>query len=147
MHPQELPLMLASSLVRAPSEPFPLDRVRMQKAVFLLVQRGSDGWRHLYDYTPYNWGPYSRDLTVDVDDLASKHLMATEVVQGSQYGRYVTTPAGDHAASASWVHLSLVEQQFLKQVRSYVTSRSFNDLLREVYAAYPQFATESRFTG
>lgn len=139
--------MLASSLAHQGPEPFPLDRVRMQKAVFLLVQRGSQEWHRLYDYAPYNWGPYSRALTVDVDDLAARHLMAIEGVQGYQYGRYVTTPAGDQAASASWVRLSTAEQHFLRQVRSYVTSRSFNDLLREVYAAYPEFATESRFTG
>jgi uncharacterized protein YwgA len=142
-----LPLMLASDLARTSGEAFPFDRLRMQKAVFLLVQRGSDAWHELYDYMPYDWGPYSGKVTQDVESLRSRQLLTVQQVQGARYGRFATTPAGEALASSFWQQLKDPEREFIRRVRAYVTSRSFNGLLREVYAAYPEFATESRFRG
>lgn len=50
MRSMDLPLLLASDEARSGDEPFPLDRIRMQKAVFLLTQRGSAAWATLYRY-------------------------------------------------------------------------------------------------
>jgi uncharacterized protein len=46
-----------------------------------------------------------------------------------------------------WASMNPAETSFIRSVRSYVTSRSFTDLLREVYAEYPEFATASYFSG
>jgi len=120
----------------------PLDRLRMQKAVFFLTLRGPGRWRDLYLYQPYDWGPYSSRLTSDIKALSEVGLLR----QGEgRYGRHHLTAEGQTLADAAWPRLSESEQRFFISVRSYVTSRSFADLLREVYAAYPEFATESRF--
>jgi len=37
--------------------------------------------------------------------------------------------------------------EFIRSVRAYVTHKSFTQLLREVYAEYPEFATASQFSG
>jgi uncharacterized protein len=145
MNRSDLPLILCSQVVGGGSQQFPLDRIRMQKAVFLLSQRGSKAWRALYSYRPYNWGPYSSTLTADLERLVSGGALAVDPLPGSPYGSYATTPAGEHHARQVWYSLSDAEREFLRAVRSYVTSRSFNTLLREVYAAYPDFATASKF--
>lgn len=119
----------------------------MQKAVFLCVQRGSDAWKSLYDYEPYDWGPYSRPLARDLVALSNSGLVKTEEVPGHRYGRYTTTAQGEDAASSLLAELAESEQRFLSQVRTYVTSKPFAALLREVYAAYPRFATASKFSG
>lgn len=148
MEASDVPVLLASTLT-APSgdEAFPLDRVRMQKAAFLMVQRGTDAWKGLYSYQPYDWGPYSRELTHDVEAHLAAGRLRVEQVQGARYGRYTTTNLGEAVANTVWEDLDPPQRTFIAQIRRYVTSRSFAQLLREVYAAYPAYATASRFNG
>ncbi len=147
MNASDLPVLLASNLTASPgSESFPLDRVRMQKAAFLLTQRGTEEWKGLYDYQPYDWGPYSRGLTHDVERHLAAGRLRVEQVPGARYGRYATTQTGEALAEQAWTTLDSKQQVFITQIRRYVTSRSFSKLLHEVYAAYPDYATASRFS-
>ena len=143
----DLPLLLASDMVGSSRGRFPLDPVRMQKAIFLLTQRGSDTWQDLYTYRPYNWGPYSGQLSVDLDVLQATDQLVAEPFPGSQYGTFRATPLAEKRVREAWAACSQPEQSFLRTVRAYVTSKSFNALLREVYAAYPQYASKSLFNG
>jgi uncharacterized protein YwgA len=61
-----LPLLLASERFATDEETEPLDRIRVQKGVFLLEQRGPSSWRSLYTFSPYDWGPFSRDLAQEL---------------------------------------------------------------------------------
>jgi uncharacterized protein YwgA len=128
-------------------ERYPLDRIRIQKAVFLLMLRGSSAWRDLYNYKPYNWGPYSSQLTSDIDTLVRNGLLEVEDVPGTQHGRYRATDTGEAYADQLWAEMAPRETSFIRSVRAYVTQRSFTQLLREVYAEYPEFATASYFSG
>lgn len=147
MERRDLALAVISDLAGAADEEYPLDRIRMQKAVFLLVQRGSPEWRAFYRYVPYDWGPYSSQLVSDIRTMEDDGLLEVERGAASRYGRYRTTPKGAVAAAEIWERLGAPEREFIRLVRAYVTHRSFTQLLREVYAAYPEFATASRFTG
>lgn len=141
---QALPLLLACQHAAGDDERFPLDRVRLQKAVFLVTQGAAD-WADAYQYRPYNWGPFSSDLTHDTDALVAAGRL--RVAPGSRYGRYVTTDAGEAEAEQLWKSLGPAQRRFLADVRRFVTGRSFDRLLRDVYAAYPDFATKSLFRG
>lgn len=143
----DLALAVISDLAGNAGEEYPLDRIRMQKAVFLLVQRGAPGWATFYRYVPYDWGPYSSQLATDIRAMENDGLVEVERGGASRYGRYRTTPKGAVAVAAIWGHLSQPEREFIRLVRAYVTEKSFTQLLREVYAAYPDFAAASRFTG
>lgn len=147
MRDVDLPLLLASGLTAGQPERFPLDRVRMQKAIFLLSQRGSDKLRSFYSYRPYNWGPYSDALTEDVRNLQSQGKLTVVNDPANRYGRYIATTSGEADAALAWDELNTAERSFLIDVRSYVTGSSFQKLLREVYAAYPEYATASHFQG
>jgi uncharacterized protein YwgA len=142
-----LPLLLASNRFAPSTEQEPLDRLRLQKGVFLLEMRGPEGWRGRYEYLPWDWGPFSRDLAVEVNDLVRHGLIEEKPVQRRRHPRYRTTTAGeeklDHLVSALANH----EKEYVRKVRAYVTSRSFSQLLREVYNTYPEYAVASRFQG
>jgi uncharacterized protein YwgA len=140
-----LPLLLCSSQAGQADGAYPLDRIRMQKAVFLLTLRGSARWNGLYPYRAYDWGPYCRELVDDLRGLAATGHIRTSATAGSRYSRYMLTEQGQQAADRIWHALPPDEQEFLTTVRAYVTSKDFNALLREVYAAYPEYATESRW--
>ena len=140
-----LPLLLASDRFAPTSEREPLDRLRLQKGVFLLERRGPSAWHSLYVYVPWDWGPFSKDLAVDVNGLVQRGLLEEEPVQWHRYPRYRTTAAGEDKLDVLDPHLTEHEGEYVQKVRAYVTSRSFSQLLREVYNAYPEFAVASRF--
>lgn len=143
-----LPLLLSSRAAGQESGPHPLDRIRIQKAVFLLVQRGAPAWRDVYEYHPYNWGPYCRDLTDDLAALVQAGILRiSHADRASTYGRYVATDLGEQVAARLWETLGRPEAEFIQHVFSYVTHKDFNGLLREVYDAYPDFARQSIWAG
>lgn len=142
-----LPLLLCSAQSGRADGGYPFDRIRVQKAIFLLTRRGSARWNDLYPYRPYDWGPYCRELVDDLRILAQVGQMRTSHSAGSRYGRYALTDQGQQAVDEVWESLPEEERCFLVAVRAYVTSKDFNALLREVYAAYPEFATESLWNG
>lgn len=142
-----LPLLLASDHCASPDEVEPLDRLRMQKGVFLLAMRGRPEWKQSFGFTPYDWGPYSFDLASTVESLLADGLLAKEVVPGRRYSRYRTTQAGERLIAELTAGSPHNERTFICAIRKYVTSRSFARLLREVYKAYPAYAVNSRFAG
>ena len=101
----------------------------------------------MYRYRPYNWGPYSGALAQNVDTLVRSGRMSVEQHSGSRHGSYVTTDVGEAESAEVWKRLSAAEAKFIREVRAFVTTRSFQRLLRDVYAAYPEYATKSQFSG
>jgi uncharacterized protein YwgA len=142
-----LPLLLASDRLASPDEAEPLDRLRMQKGVFLLAMRGPEPWSGLFQFTPYDWGPYSFDLASTVEDLLASGMLVKEAFPERRYMRYRTTRAGERLIDALAGEVSSGGRAFVAATRKYVASRSFARLLREVYKAYPEYAVNSRFAG
>ncbi len=142
-----LPLLLASDRCASPDEAEPLDRLRMQKGVFLLAMRGRPEWGPSFTFTPYDWGPYSFDLASTVESLLAQGLLVKEASPGRRYSRYRTTQAGERLIDELILGRPADEQTFIAAIRNYVTSRPFARLLREVYKAHPAYAVNSRFAG
>lgn len=147
MERDRLPLLLASPRFADANATEPLDRIRMQKGVFLLQQRGPTAWHDLFRFRPYDWGPYSADLAGRLVDLTSLHLLEREEVPGRRYQAYVTTATGEHVVDEEIVQMPEPHAEFIRRVRSFVTTRPFAQLLRDVYAAFPAYAVNSRFQG
>ena len=138
-----LPLFLASRSFVAQNETEPLDRIRMQKGVFILTHKGSDGWGSLYSFEPYDWGPYSRGLAADLHSLVADRRMSDNGLPPRRYGSYQTTKWGENLIED--IGLTDEQRDFISNVRAFVTTTSFTKLLRSVYAAFPTYATESKF--
>jgi uncharacterized protein YwgA len=141
-----LPLLLASDRFSDQNETEPLDRLRMQKGVFLLERRGRTEWNTAFEFTPYDYGPYSFDLASTVDQMVADGLLSKEPFPGRRYSRYRTTALGEQVLDAD-NELSERDLSFVSRTRKYVNTRSFSRLLREVYQEYPEFAVNSRFQG
>lgn len=139
-----LPLLLASRAFASEDERERLDRIRMQKGVFLLVMRGSSDWRHLYTFRPYHWGPYCSDLVADLGSLVSDGRLADDSAFARSYGTYRTTSLGEETTEQ--YDFSERQLEYVERVRSFVVSQSFNSLLTCIYRAYPTYATNSVFT-
>jgi uncharacterized protein YwgA len=142
--PSDLVLLLASEEFAPDVEPESLDRVRVQKAIYILQESGPEDWRNLFEYMAWDWGPFSKDLAAALDRLVEEGFLKVEPVP-YHHPRFRTTNSGERHVRHLIEHLDSQRAEFIAEVRRYVTSRSFDQLLREVYGAYPEMAARSRF--
>lgn len=72
----------------------PLDRVRIQKSMFLFAERSRAVDSEKYSFTPYHYGPFSFEIYPDLDRLVREGLLRQELVSASPSPRYVLTATG-----------------------------------------------------
>ncbi len=138
-------LLLLTKSALGVDGPEGLDPVRIQKGMFLTSMRGPA--KGLYAFRPYNWGPFSPAVYGDLDRLVDEGLVLREDVAGRDWQRYSPSPAGVEAAREFAESQKPVSVQWMGSCRRFLTERSFTQLLRDVYAAYPEYATASQFSG
>lgn len=125
--------------------PDELDPVRIQKGMFLLSQRGPA--RDLYNFQPYDWGPFSSGIYADLGRLTRQGLLDEERQVGRTWSTYRVTTRGHERATAAAARVGGTSREWLRQARDFLTTRSFAQLLRDVYDMYPNMAVNSRFGG
>lgn len=124
-----------------------LDPVRVQKGMFLFAQQSGRPAVECYSFEPYNYGPYCAALKADIRKLVA-HGDATDVlVPGYTWSETQLTKHGMHRARELLVAAPHDEAVQLFEIKQRVTGTDFGDLLRAVYADYPEFATKSIFRG
>jgi uncharacterized protein len=120
----------------------PLDPIRIQKGMFLLSMRGPQ--RDLYTFKPYDWGPFSSDIYHDLDVLEDAGLVLSEAAPGRTWRLYRTSIEGTRLAREFADGMGEANVRWLLDTRRFVTERSFLRLLQDIYAAYPEYAANSK---
>jgi DNA-binding PadR family transcriptional regulator len=121
--------------------PVELDPIRIQKGLFLLSKRGPA--RDLYSFRPHYWGPFSSEIYRDLSGLEAQGLVQTERPAGQTWSLYRTSAQGEARAAEVAELLEPRVVQWLADDRGFVSKRSFVRLLKEIYAAYPEYAEKS----
>lgn len=123
-----------------------LSPIQLQKSLFLLGKSGLPGLpKDFYNYIPYNYGPFCITVYDDANTLVTEGLVATARESGQSWSRYLITTQGLERA------VELKEQvddrlfTYLKEVISWIKPLSFTQLLRSIYAKYPEFRENSVF--
>lgn len=125
-----------------------LDPVRVQKGMFLLAREGGLPARHRYRFVPYNYGPMSRGVYRDVGFLADERLLAERPIPGYAWGRLVATEKGRARARElidAEPAITPARLAAVREIRRTVAGSRFEELLRRIYARYPEYATRSVF--
>lgn len=119
--------------------------IQIQKTLFKFAKESSVGKSETYRFVPYDWGPCSFEIYDDLGELREAGLIEA-VPSGRGWNAYHLTDAGAEEAEkiSSKAKASILKK--LQSIRDWVTSRSFQQLLRDVYDDYPKYATESLFT-
>jgi predicted ArsR family transcriptional regulator len=138
-------LLLLDRAALGAQGPEELDPVRIQKGMFLLSQRGPV--RDLYNFAAYDWGPFSSAIYSDLGSLAARGYLAEQKVPGRTWSTYRITARGHERALTAAERVGTTATTWLAQMREFLTTRSFAQLLREIYAAYPKYAVNSKFGG
>ena len=122
--------------------------VQIQKALFLFGQEAGDSiGTDFYSFQPYDYGPFDAAIYVDLRRLTNLgHVMGSWSPDRS-WKTYMITGTGRKAALALENKVDARLADYLGRIVAWVRGRSFPDLLRSVYAAYPQFAVNSVFRG
>lgn len=120
---------------------FPLDPIRLMKGCFLVAEIGPDEWKGLFEFSAYDYGPFDPSVYRARDALLGKGLLID--LPAGRYNHYRITDAGRTRAAATAEKLDQPLAEWLRNIGHWVTSKSFNDLLREVYERFPNYATRS----
>ena len=122
--------------------------VQIQKALFLFSQE-VDGLigAELYSFEPYDYGPFDAAIYVDLRRLMHEGRVRGEWSPGRGWKNYMLTGSGRNVVPTLEKEADPRLTDFLRRTVEWVTERSFSDLLRGVYAAYPEFAVNSVFRG
>ena len=137
-------LLLYFALKGAPGG---LDPVRIQKGMFLLAQEGELPEGEAYDFGPYHYGPMSSQVYSDLEYLEATGLLEGTPVPGYSWNRYRATERGVEKAREFRDHANVDSVRKLFEIKQDVASKTFNALLRDVYARYPAYASRSVFRG
>jgi DNA-binding PadR family transcriptional regulator len=122
-----------------------IDRVRIQKAMFLFAERSKAPASEKYSFEPYHYGPFSFGIYPDLATLQREGLIQAEVAGWTRSPSYTLTRAGVERAAAIKRGIPPPRLELLGQLRGWVTQRSFSQLLRDIYRLYPEYATKSIF--
>lgn len=128
-------------------------RTRFHKLVFLLQEEGITHLPEKYQFRPDNYGPYSRELSRDLNSLKRDGDISVEVVRafnGSEKYIYEITTQGNDKLNdlfsdqESWLHgmEPRIKDAAAEIIHDYNTTRLF-DLLDHVYDEYPDMAEKS----
>ena len=122
--------------------------VQVQKVLFLFGQEaGALIGTKFYSFKPYDYGPFDAAIYDDLRRMKNDGRVGEEWRPGRSWKNYMITKPGQDAASALEKDAEARLTEFLGRLVRWVKERSFSDLLRSVYAAYPEFAVNSVFRG
>ena len=137
---------LLLALSKSPGEA--MSPVQIQKALFLFGQEVGDSiGAEFYSFEPYDYGPFDAAIYVDLRRMMSVGHVRGEWSRSRSWESYTITGTGRQAALVLEYEADARLTEFLERIAVWVKGRSFSDLLRSVYAAYPEFAVNSVFRG
>ena len=120
--------------------------VQLQKALFLFGQEvGGMIGTEFYSFEPYDYGPFDAAIYDDLRRMMSAGQVREDWDPGRSWKHYTITVAGRRAALVLESDTDARLTEFLERIVVWVKGRSFSELLRSVYAAYPEFAVNSVF--
>ena len=149
MHRKLLPLALMYANDGEPIE----GRTRLQKMVFLmqkeLEQRGQSGAVETeYDFIPYDYGPFSKELYDDLDAMIDQEFVDdTEEPLRSGKVKYIYEIEGDgedlvDSEAETWEDADAI-MQLAQEIKEDYNDMLLSELIEYVYSEYPDYAERS----
>jgi len=122
--------------------------VQLQKALFLLgKKRPSEVGTDFYVFAPYHYGPFCLDIYNDINDMIKIGLVETQRAVRGNWKEYRATAEGRKEAATIRAALPAEAVSYLARLISWAASLSFSDLVRKIYAAFPEYRENSIFFG
>jgi len=126
-----------------------LSPIQIQKSLFLIGQSHLPALpSDFYEFYPYNYGPFCEEVYKDADTLVEEGMVFEMPVSGQSWSMYVIAPKGWDRAEAIRSENDIGDlAQYIKEIVEWVSSLTFSELLRAIYAKYPKYSENSVFQG
>jgi len=116
--------------------------IQIMKSLFLFKMEMKLPDTDFYKFEPYLYGPCSFDVYLDLIELKNEGIIDTELSPwGWKY--YRLTSKGEKVANEIIENTSKEVLNELKSIKKLVMSKNFIELLKYVYAKYPEYAKNS----
>jgi uncharacterized protein YwgA len=123
-----------------------LSPVQLQKSLFIVGKSSLEGLpADYYEFSPYNYGPFTSEVYSITDTLEREGLVRKIIAGGENFHRYVLTPQGRAKAAEVRKDGPSLLCDYIETTVRWVCSLSFDELLRAIYAKYPDYAINSIF--
>lgn len=147
MYKRLIPLALAQVGDGSPIK----GRTRLQKMVFVIQRELEDQLRddQKYEFFAYNYGPFSKELAEDIDDMIEADLIEEDPVEYDDEGnlRYEYTIKSDGSSLLDNEGASEMAREvtdLARQIKErYNEDLSLPEVIDEVYAEHPDMAKHS----
>lgn len=136
---QDIVLLLAEG---AEGGRHPFDPIRVMKGSFTVAMLGTPEMKAQFDFRPYDYGPFDASVYRARDALLGRGLLSSD--RTGRYSSYSLTERGREHAATLRAELPDGQAEWLRQIGRWVSSKSFNDLLEEIYARFPEYAVRSK---
>jgi len=122
-----------------------LSPVVLQKSLFLLsAEMPAEVGGQFYRFEPHNYGPFSKYIYQDAEELAASGQLAIERGPGS-YPLYCITAAGIGRVAEIEGNVSVRARNYLENVVHWAENLSFQRLVSSIYEKYPAYRVNSVF--
>lgn len=120
-----------------------VDQVRAMKGLFLLSKLPDHPVADIYDFEPYDYGPFDSKIYRDLDALKVAGLVEVIRYAGSTKRGFRLTSKGRERLDELRAQLSSEERDKVSEVKKHVTSLTFDALLKDIYDRFPEFRERS----
>lgn len=121
--------------------------VHAQKLFFLLDDRvGPRVGGKYFDFRPYDYGPFDREVYDELNELCSLEEVAVDR-DWKGLRTYRVTPEGAKRGRSLLSTMADDVQDSITKYAVWVTGQSFASLVSAIYAAYPAMKVNSVFNG
>lgn len=107
--------------------------------LFYIFYRQVEGLA-LFEYTPYNFGPFSKELNQSINQLISEGYLQERKIR--DYFLYQITPKGKQNANTQ-KSIGEREQKAILQLCDHVRNYTPKQILEYVYSKYPETTINS----
>lgn len=126
----------------APAHGKPHSPVQVQKLLFLLERNAArflDGPH--FDFKPYNYGPFDKDVYRVLDDLEADELAF--INNAGRQRTYALTPLGQDAGARLLEELPEAARDYMRRLSDRIFQLDFMQLVSAIYKAYPEMRENS----
>ena len=124
-----------------------LTPVQLQKSLFLIGQKipNISNYGEFYNFIAYDYGPFCIDVYRDAEILSSEGCVNIGRGLGERFDSYSITAKGLKLSEQIKVQLPPEIYGYVCEMVRWVKSVAFTQLIKTVYAEFPNFAKNSVF--
>ena len=125
----------------------PLTPVQVQKSLFLADRKARGAFRgtSVYNFQPYDYGPFDRQVYVDAQTLSYRGFVEIGTDPRGGWNTYAATDEGVRAGREFMAELAEEQRSMLSRIVKIVRSLSFTELVSAIYRSYPEMRVRSVF--